>query len=1257
MSNSLSAILRSARPRAALITTYTLSLSYFEASILSALRLSGCRDIVLMVDKQESLASLAESRALGAGRTYRLLPVVSPGGGFFHPKIAYFECERDDILVVGSGNLTFSGQGGNLECLDAVQCSEHPGVFEEFAEWSETLCKKIGDSHPQAAAHLAAFAQTARSSAERFATDKPRTAWLVHSVEEPVATQFVRIASGLDDWSLLRVLSPFHAPNGSTVLDVAEAVGVTELEIGINPRTCAVALDSDKFKPSLPVTYVVPDTGEESPRDLHAKWFELLGKSYVLAMTGSVNATPQSMQSTKNVEISLIRLLNESPVEWNEATPSAFEPSEYTPPGPTTISFTLDAQHLPTSRIFIQLHKKVPAQAVSVELHCAGQILQAWEDVELSVDGQLRTPYCDLSSVVLAVSVQVASEGFRAAGWLNVETKLNGGELQDEHQAALNRLADGRRLLSDKLAFLQMLTQFTRTDISPPPVAQPTPAGISKTTAETPEKAARFSYSNWLKSGRHGQTSGYDISHQRLAKSIATLFNLNPSTSSNNDKRPIRKLLDNNQTRDDKDAPDESEGSSDATEAWLFSLERTLRNEIPRVLRENIRHAYAPQLAMYLLGDAIAHSKLVGSKVSINDAYTACRNWLQLNGSLPHTVETREALLPLAIAVAAWVAYQYDQADASPPFELLSSPLHQMAENGSLDFANATELATFAFNQAPLEGFSESEKEGALTMIYGNVFPGINNVVQYIRVYSALCWQISLVEEYLKDAKLTAQEARDAYSTAMEKIQLLITWVNLPYNVPNLVGTNRSYPTDNRSVELVFASFGTSRAAYLEAVQYRPSLTNGLEFAEIRSHGILGNTAAGKALAKAFDQHVRTKPGYDWLSDISALHATPARVVNLNQALNLTSPSTAERRAFLEQYFPKERPANLDSSQAHRWASLVLVLRVIAVLENEGYHASDTSVRIGMARGRGYDDTIVDISGVKLEQQWWAVLQVRQLHRLAMDTLEVVLEHYLDICVHNRLPRDIASVCVNLGKQLDQHLGDAAMKRLDDHVAGIKEIQGGHDCLYHVPYGKLNDDVFELIKPLMYDVQANPDGTFPILVDAFKALVTCAVEARNLHANEYAQEAVESDPGESSLAELAESAAQFGSKTAGEWLAYLVQHWVINRHFEIAAFRSRNGDGKNRFRFVMGDSGLQRYDMTQRPSVTTMAQDRLRQALRLLRQAGLLELQKDGEVEGYVLTEEGRLRLDNASDARQNFNSGAEMTQSAQARQKNETDR
>src|SRR4051794_24172121 len=110
MPENLSRLIARAKPTRALLTTYTFGLSYFEAAILPTLHWHGCVDVAVLVDGRQYLASLDESHSSQVGRGYRLMPVHAPGGGIFHPKIAYFVCHDGDKLIVSSGNLTFPGQ-------------------------------------------------------------------------------------------------------------------------------------------------------------------------------------------------------------------------------------------------------------------------------------------------------------------------------------------------------------------------------------------------------------------------------------------------------------------------------------------------------------------------------------------------------------------------------------------------------------------------------------------------------------------------------------------------------------------------------------------------------------------------------------------------------------------------------------------------------------------------------------------------------------------------------------------------------------------------------------------------------------------------------------------------------------------------------------------------------------------------------------------------------------------------------------------
>ena len=214
MSARLTDLLRTVKPERALFTTFTLSLSWFEAFCLPILKLEGCEQIDLFVDSREACKLGAETTSAYAGTAFRIVSVHMNKAGFFHPKIAYLQGENDDTLVIGSGNLTQPGQGGNLEVIDAVNASQHPQVFEEFADFAELFARRPGLS-PHSVSILKQYAKRAREMTAKAAAsvrNGPRSAWLVHTLEVPAQLQLGDlVASELENPVELTVLSPSQA--------------------------------------------------------------------------------------------------------------------------------------------------------------------------------------------------------------------------------------------------------------------------------------------------------------------------------------------------------------------------------------------------------------------------------------------------------------------------------------------------------------------------------------------------------------------------------------------------------------------------------------------------------------------------------------------------------------------------------------------------------------------------------------------------------------------------------------------------------------------------------------------------------------------------------------------------------------------------------------------------------------------------------------------------------------------------------------
>ena len=116
-------------------TTYALSLSFFEAVVLDALIRGGARQALILADVQGVRASLSEQGAQRVGRDYNVEPVAVSYGRAFHPKISVFSDKDESHVLVGSGNLTFNGWGGNVEVLEHLHPSFAADAIADTAEF------------------------------------------------------------------------------------------------------------------------------------------------------------------------------------------------------------------------------------------------------------------------------------------------------------------------------------------------------------------------------------------------------------------------------------------------------------------------------------------------------------------------------------------------------------------------------------------------------------------------------------------------------------------------------------------------------------------------------------------------------------------------------------------------------------------------------------------------------------------------------------------------------------------------------------------------------------------------------------------------------------------------------------------------------------------------------------------------------------------------------------------------------------------
>lgn len=541
--------------------------------------------------------------------------------------------------------------------------------------------------------------------------------------------------------------------------------------------------------------------------------------------------------------------------------------------------------------------------------------------------------------------------------------------------------------------------------------------------------------------------------------------------------------------------------------------------------------------------------------------------------------------------------------------------------------------------------------ETACSSLYQSVFAGLNNNVQYIRVYSAMCWMIQQVKQHL--GHLPSDEEKDsAFQSGLPKMLLLLVWANRNKNLTGLPGIQRDWSPKSGKLHFSFETMPTrlSRNAAEEAseeggsegihfmtpTQYWPSFKTGLALLRDTNENswMMDLTAEGEALGEAFG---KTLQGLDpallsWLRNPFKITHPAEKLTPLSKALALHArPSRDERELFLKQFFPISAQAfSAYETFEERSKGLTLVLRVLAchaTCDDEGY-LSVENIRQAMGVGVLADSSPVDTLNIEDTHHTWRALQLSQYLRLALEALFRVAEvvtHQLATensfmgTAHDRSTVGIAGQIVHqaIGAlQLEQSITvEDLLATLQPRKAATLYEAGLHSDLWN-PHVRMN----ALIVSSKFNLsKGNPAESASL---ALQGVLWCIAEYRTTSTQ--VQDRIATHP---SLSRLSVLAADYAKRPAKAFFVHLVQEYVLKLHASTARDRTwidirENRAVRNRFRIIEGDTGLER-SLSRGSKLTDikLMPDILRHALLLLTQAGLTDKNPAGSM--FRLTDQG----------------------------------
>lgn len=518
----------------------------------------------------------------------------------------------------------------------------------------------------------------------------------------------------------------------------------------------------------------------------------------------------------------------------------------------------------------------------------------------------------------------------------------------------------------------------------------------------------------------------------------------------------------------------------------------------------------------------------------------------------------------------------------------------------------------------PLDLASTNER------LYNTVFPGFNNVVRYICVYSALCWMALQVQRHLESAQgLTKPAAEELQLLAMEKMELALLWAN--GLEAELAGKTRPFAGSGKIQKLTMDQWDMN-ARLMSAPQYLPSLTNGLKFLD--DQWIC--TDRGRLLADAFESKLGGPRAHRWLRDVRCVESTADQVGRAQPALSvLALPSGEEQQAFLSSFFPEDPHITgeiRDPRDLLRWGSLHLVLHTLGQLA-EGSHAQDEqTLRAAMTSGVTPAARAVMRPGLEKCQAIWAVLQVRLLQRMALETLLAFVIEW--VSVNDRSGRHRIDCADAIGTVTAESFAEAGFVSCRDLHASLVRSQADHGTLSLAAMitGEDMPNLFfyleELAKLRAARWNERSGGWLRLAVTG---LAVCVVETENFLKPELAHAAaLRSIAAErTSLVALHASFARRHDQPLSHWIRELVMDWVFSRYDEVASQRAMANGGKLRFDFIEGEYGLELGPPRTRPFQGTWQSDKLYTALVLLEQCGLIHRRGAS----WELTSAGRRRV------------------------------
>lgn len=292
----------SGRFHSVLMTSYSINMYYWEVQLLKTLSQKGINLVSAIVDSDCLSDQLFKfSRAFRGNRPLEFSLHGFKSKGAFHPKIQFYVGNDCLLVLIGSGNITVSGHGGNMEVWSPVMVDDKNNPAYPFVRdvWNylKSLYDKLGN---EARNIIDAVVDNCKLLQEEYTSTNVEhvigddsTIRLFANGNKTLFTQCEEWI-GNDDIKYITVMSPFYDSHASFVQALYEKFHPKEIRVIVEDGFGAAP--KAKYVPEYIKMYKWESVfGELRRKDyqkyFHAKCFFFTGSDYNYLLCGSANAS------------------------------------------------------------------------------------------------------------------------------------------------------------------------------------------------------------------------------------------------------------------------------------------------------------------------------------------------------------------------------------------------------------------------------------------------------------------------------------------------------------------------------------------------------------------------------------------------------------------------------------------------------------------------------------------------------------------------------------------------------------------------------------------------------------------------------------------------------------------------------------------------------------------------------------------------------------------------------------------------------